>query len=92
MNLWSERCKALKKCPAGSLQSLRECVCVRARVDISVCVCEWVCDANEAGRAAVCPRLISVLRGAARMRVEVKWGVINLNEVQLFSHLLIIAG
>lgn len=54
----------------------------------------YVCvfDANEAGRAAVCPRLILVLCGAARMRVEVKWGVINLNEVQLFSHLLIIAG
>lgn len=54
----------------------------------SVCVC----DANEAGRAAVCPGLISVLCGAACMRGEVKWGVINLNEVQLFSHLLIIAG
>ena len=48
--------------------------------------------ANEASRAAVCPRLITVLRGAAKMRVEVKWSVINLNEVQLFSHLLIIAG
>lgn len=57
---------------------------------LRVCVC--VCDANEAGGAAVCPRLISLLRGAARMRVEVKWSVINLNEVQLFSHLLIIAG
>lgn len=55
-----------------------------------VCVC--VCDANEAGRAVACPRLISVLRGAVRMSGEVKWGVINLNEVQLFSHLLIIAG
>lgn len=51
-----------------------------------------VFDANEAGRAAVCPRLISVLCGAVRMSGEVKWGVINLNEVQLFSHLLIIAG
>ena len=59
-----------------------------------MCVCVYlcVCDTNEAGRAAVCPRLISVLCGAARMSVEVKWGVINLNEVQLFSHLLIITG
>lgn len=62
------------------------------RIITDVCVCVRMLDANEAGRAAVCPRLISVLRGAARMRVEVKWGIINLNEVQLFSHLLIIAG
>ena len=57
-----------------------------------MCVRLCVFDANEAGRAAVCPRLISLLCGAARMSGEVKWGVINLNEVQLFSHLLIIAG
>lgn len=60
------------------------CDCARARV--------CVLGANEAGGAAVCPRLISPLRGTARMSGEVKWGVINLNEVQLFSHLLIIAG
>ena len=54
----------------------------------------WVCasDTNEARRAAVCPRLILLLCGTAGMSGEVKWGVINLNEVQLFSHLLIIAG
>lgn len=59
-----------------------------------VCVSVGLCvfDANEAGGAAVCPRLISVLCSAVRMSGEVKWGVINLNEVQLFSHLLIIAG
>lgn len=88
MNLWSEHSKAFKKCPLGSLKAV--CMCVRVCVFASECARV----ANEAGRAAaaVCPSLISALCGAAGMSGEVKWGVINLNEVQLFSHLLIIAG
>lgn len=74
------------KSPAGSLRALTQ---PRASVIGCVCVCV---RSNEAGRAVMCPRLISALGGTAGMRVEVKWGVINLNEVQLFSHLLIIAG
>lgn len=73
------------------VRARRACVCVRVHLYIRVCVC--VCAMPMRPAEQRCVRGSSrLLRGAARMRVEVKWGVINLNEVQLFSHLLIIAG